>query len=218
MEVKSGCKLHHSRKHDKYSKSLTSLATKWRNQRIWGQTNQKHEGRGDTATTLKQKHRWEGNNNSRCDPFLTLLWFCCLKTVRDQRFRHNTLTGLNSGRKQLLSCPKWTGAAASHEQAQLGHQRHESCCQITPPGLRSPTSLCHCARMHRWLQPPAHYAHRWLGLRNLIGRFSSAAAAWTRRVCAGETTGQRCRLQNPPPPIICALCVRACVRDRLPPN
>lgn len=32
--------------------------------------------------------------------------------------------------------------------------------------------------------------------------------------------GERCRLQNPPPPVIGALCVRAraCVRDRLPPN
>lgn len=43
----------------------------------------------------------------------------------------------------------------------------------------------------------------------------------TTRVC-GRDNGERCRLQKPPPPIIAApspcACVRACVRDRLPPN
>lgn len=55
----------------------------------------------------------------------------------------------------------------------------------------------------------------------LIGRFSCAAAARTRLMSAGETTGTAVASKNLPPPIIvapAALCIRACVRDRLPPN
>lgn len=206
------------------SKFLASLSTKWRNLRIWGQTNEKHEGRGDTAIILKQKNRWEGNNNSWCDPFLTFILILLSQKRQGWMFyaQHPDRTKLLQQRSSY-SVRSWTKPAVSHEQAHVRTTRAVIPAILKllpdntsrPPFAYFPLPLCAVAQMAA--ASSSLCSQMTLTQELNWPLFLGGCSLDTTCVCRRDN-GERCRLQNPPPPIICALCVRACVRDRLPPN